>query len=73
MIKNLDAKIFIHIPKSGGMTIRHSPQLKNKIMACTPELHESPEYTKGLLKKNERNPGSSWISALSLETHKAGI
>jgi len=51
MIKNLDAKIFIHIPKSGGMTIRHSPQLKNKIMACTPELHESPEYTKGLLKK----------------------
>lgn len=51
MILDMNAKIFIHIPKNGGMTIRHSPQLKNKIIACTPELHESPEYTNGLHKK----------------------
>jgi len=48
MIYDWNAKIFIHIPKNGGMTIRKSPLLQNKIIACTPELHESPEYTKGL-------------------------
>jgi len=41
-------KHFIHIPKNGGMTIRHSPHLKGKITLSTPNNHITPEYTKRL-------------------------
>jgi hypothetical protein len=47
-MKNIDAKIFIHIPKNGGMTIRRSPQLQNKIIPATPDIHKSVEYTRAL-------------------------
>ena len=44
-------KLFIHIPKNGGMTIRKSPLLGNRIIPCGPNTHKSPEYTKALKKK----------------------
>jgi len=40
---------FIHIPKNAGMTIRHCPELKSRILLSTPDRHISPEYTKSLL------------------------
>ncbi|MGV7235182.1 MAG: hypothetical protein ACQ9ET_02895 [Nitrosomonadaceae bacterium] len=40
---------FIHIPKNGGMTIRHCPELKSRILLSSPNRHISPEYTKTLL------------------------
>ena len=46
-----DAKIFVHIPKNAGMTIRHSHLLKGKIFETTDDRHKSPEYTAGLKKK----------------------
>ena len=39
---------FIHIPKNAGMTIRHSPQLKPKILTAIPQYHVSEDYTKRL-------------------------
>jgi len=37
---------FIHIPKNGGMTIRHSNLIDCRI--ATPDTHKSPEYTQRL-------------------------
>lgn len=48
-MKNFDdRRLFIHAGKNGGMTIRNSPLLKNRIIVATPEIHKSPEYTKAL-------------------------
>jgi hypothetical protein len=41
-------EIFIHIPKNGGMTIRHSPQLKNKIVVAGQNTHVNKTYTQEL-------------------------
>jgi len=46
---NFPRKIFIHIPKNAGMTIRRSPVLSNKIMIAGPNLHKSKNYTKAVL------------------------
>lgn len=34
-------KLFIHIPKNAGMTIRHSNYLKDKIFEAKPNLHKT--------------------------------
>lgn len=44
-----DKKLFIHIPKCAGMTIRHSPMLADKIILAGPKVHKSPAYTKAVL------------------------
>lgn len=44
-------KLFIHIPKNAGMTIRKSPLLNNKIMIASPDLHKSAEYSNAVLNK----------------------
>jgi hypothetical protein len=44
-------RIFIHIPKNGGMTIRRNPDLRKQIIVCTPDIHRTREYTKGLEEK----------------------
>jgi len=47
----LGKKLFIHIPKNGGMTIRKHPQLRSKVILATPDNHIDPAYTGGLVKK----------------------
>jgi len=42
-------RIFIHIPKNAGMTIRRSPQLADKIIPASPNIHKSEQYTKAVL------------------------
>lgn len=42
-------KVFIHIPKNAGMTIRRSPVLADKIIPAGPDVHKSPAYTKAVL------------------------
>jgi hypothetical protein len=44
-------KLFIHIPKNAGMTIRKSPMISNKIIAAGPNTHKSKEYTQAVLAK----------------------
>ena len=44
-------KIFIHIPKNAGMTIRHSPYLKGKILLNRETRLINSAYVNGLLKK----------------------
>lgn len=44
-------KLFIHIPKNAGMTVRKSPMLTNKIIAAGPSTHKSKEYTQAVLAK----------------------
>jgi len=44
-----DKKLFIHIPKCAGMTIRRSPMLGDKIIVAGPNAHKSPAYTKAVL------------------------
>lgn len=41
-------KLFIHIPKNAGMTIRRSPNLANFIMPASPPTHKSKEYTQAV-------------------------
>ena len=43
-----DPKMFVHIPKCAGMTIRRSDVLRGKIIPAVPQTHKSPEYTKAL-------------------------
>lgn len=42
-------KVFIHIPKNAGMTVRRSPQLQDKIMWASQNIHKSPEYSQNVL------------------------
>lgn len=44
-------KLFIHIPKNGGMTIRRNKVLRPKVILATPDIHISPDYTRGLHRK----------------------
>ena len=44
-------KLFIHIPKNAGMTIRRSPMLNGKIMIAAQQWHKSPEYSQAVLNK----------------------
>ena len=42
-------KLFIHIPKNAGMTIRKSHMLKDKIIIASASLHKSKEYSNSVL------------------------
>lgn len=42
---HLNKKIFIHIPKNAGMTIRKSPNLADKIIPAGINTHKSKEYS----------------------------
>jgi len=44
-------RIFVHIPKNGGMTIRRHPDLRNKIISAIPQNHISQDYTRRLEQK----------------------
>ena len=44
-------KLFIHIPKNGGMTIRRNRVLRPKVVLSTPDVHKDREYTRGLERK----------------------
>ena len=44
-------KLFIHIPKNAGMTIRRSPMLNNRIMLAGSNIHKSPQYSQAVLNK----------------------
>ena len=44
-------KLFIHIPKNAGMTIRRSPMLNNRIILAGSNIHKSPEYSQAVLDK----------------------
>ena len=48
-------KLFIHIPKNAGMTVRRSPMLANKIVIAGSNVHKSPEYSKAVLEKMNAN------------------
>lgn len=41
-------KIFIHIPKNAGMTIRNSDILRSRIIPARPDTHKSKEYTESV-------------------------
>ena len=45
------SKLFIHIPKNAGMTIRKSPLLGSKLILAGSNAHKSPEYTQAVLDK----------------------
>jgi hypothetical protein len=47
----LGRKIFIHVPKAAGMSIRKSPLLADKIIAATSQIHKSREYSQAVLNK----------------------
>ena len=44
-------KLFIHIPKNGGMTIRKNPDIRRKVLLAGPDNHKSRTYTQGLEEK----------------------
>ena len=48
-------KVFIHIPKNAGMTIRKSPQLSQKIIIATTNIHKSKEYSQAVAETMQRN------------------
>ena len=50
MVFENQKKLFIHIPKCAGMTIRKSPVLAPYLVVAIPSNHKSEEYTAGLHK-----------------------
>ena len=49
----MSKKFFIHIPKNGGMTIRHAGRtgpLKGMVQEAGPQTHKSKKYTQSVLK-----------------------
>tara|TARA_B100000214_G_scaffold363694_1_gene329481 strand:+ start:556 stop:1311 length:756 start_codon:yes stop_codon:yes gene_type:complete len=55
MSYNKMKKIFIHIPKNGGMSLRHDTTMKKHILLAEPRNHKSPEYTKAVLETMYKN------------------
>jgi len=56
----MTGKIFIHIPKNGGMTIRRSPDLRDRIVPAGPLVHRAVAYTnnvKAKMKETKDHPG----------------
>lgn len=51
----MSRKLFIHIPKNAGMTIRKSPLLATKIQPATKEFHKSPAYSNAVKATMDRN------------------
>ena len=47
----VDKKVFVHIPKNAGMTIRKSPMLDGRIIVGTPNNHKSAEYSRAVLNR----------------------
>lgn len=47
----MSRKLFIHIPKNAGMTIRHSDALRSKIAIAGSDKHQSEQYTNAVLNK----------------------
>ena len=43
-------KVFVHIPKNAGCTIRLNPEINQYVIDANPDTHKSKEYTKELLK-----------------------
>ena len=48
-------KLFIHIPKNAGMTIRCSALLKGRIMVASSGNHKSGEYSRAVLATMEKH------------------
>ena len=44
-------KLFIHIPKNGGMTIRKNPDIRRQVELASPNNHINKTYTRGLEEK----------------------
>jgi len=44
-------KLFIHIPKNGGMSIRKNQQIRRQVLLAGPDNHKNREYTRGLEEK----------------------
>lgn len=64
-------KIFIHIPKNGGMTVRRHPIISQKIITGIPRHHINPEYTHKLHRKMEQtqdHPGDEHVPWRFLKT-----
>jgi hypothetical protein len=59
-------KLFIHIPKNGGMTIRKSPEIRERVVLAKPNMHISTQYTKdmhetmALYGEHEGNEHARW-------------
>jgi len=51
MGKRMNHKIFIHIPKNGGMTIRKDQTIRQQVIFSSTNNHKSAAYTKGLEEK----------------------
>ena len=46
----LEQKLFVHIPKNAGCTIRLNPEISRFVIDANPKTHISEEYTEDLLK-----------------------
>jgi hypothetical protein len=44
-------KLFVHIPKNGGMTIRKNPDIRKQVILASPNMHINKMYTNVVLKK----------------------
>lgn len=52
---HIPQRIFIHIPKNAGLTIRRSSLLRPMIIMASPPVHKSPEYTAAVLETMNAN------------------
>ena len=48
-------KLFIHIPKCAGMTVRRSDALRGKIIPAEAKTHKSKEYSNAVLQTMKKN------------------
>ena len=55
MVFENQKRLFIHLPKCAGMTIRKSPVLAPYLVVATPDNHISKKYTEGLHTVMKRN------------------
>jgi hypothetical protein len=47
-------KLFVHIPKNGGMTIRKNMDIRKQVLLAQPDHHINKKYTKGLVEKMKK-------------------
>ena len=56
-------KLFVHLPKNGGMSIRHSSMtgpLKGKVKVCTPDTHKAGHANSVKLTMDRQGDHSGW-------------
>lgn len=66
-------KLFVHIPKNGGMSIRKTPFYRSQVMIATPNNHKDMVYTSKVHKVMQENKDADGFEHARLRDWNMGL